>query len=365
MTQVLSDRPPTPLLASKQPIFRSGAVARMAGMPVATLRVWEQRYQAVKPTTAASGHRLYSTADIERVTLLRRLTEQGHAIGVLAARDVEQLRGLMNIPLFADPSISSDRAPQPTTLRIVVVGQALATRVRRSVGRERKGLVLHCVGVFDSLAQAAQAAQASQAAQHSVEPGVDLLLWQASSLQTGTLPELRAAQKAWHAQLAAVSYRFTSAAGRTELLDAGVAVFHEPADDESLHQWLASLKRNAAPADKAFSSVAPVGIDALGFPNHHVTAPRFGDLALTEFAWLTSEMACECPSHLAELLLQISTFETYSSECANRSEADARLHAYLQRVAGAARMLFETALEHVAVAEGLPLPPAPNRPARP
>ena len=33
------------------PTFRSGAAARMAGMPVATLRLWEQRYQAVQPST--------------------------------------------------------------------------------------------------------------------------------------------------------------------------------------------------------------------------------------------------------------------------------------------------------------------------
>ena len=37
--------------AAPQPSFRSGAVARMAGMPVSTLRIWEQRYQAVGPTT--------------------------------------------------------------------------------------------------------------------------------------------------------------------------------------------------------------------------------------------------------------------------------------------------------------------------
>jgi hypothetical protein len=61
---------------------------------------------------------------------------------------------------------------------------------------------------------------------------------------------------------------------------------------------------------------------------------------------------------LAELLLQVSAFEKYSSECANRSAADALLHAYLQHVAGSARMLFEKALEQVAIAEGLPLPPS-------
>jgi hypothetical protein len=62
---------------------------------------------------------------------------------------------------------------------------------------------------------------------------------------------------------------------------------------------------------------------------------------------------------LAQLLLQVSYFEKYSGECANRSSADAQLHAYLQQVAGAARMLFEKALERVAIAEGLPLPLPP------
>ena len=37
----------------------------------------------------------------------------------------------------------------------------------------------------------------------------------------------------------------------------------------------------------------------------------------------------------------------------------AQLHAYLQQVAGTARMLFEKALERVAIAEGLPLPHVP------
>jgi DNA-binding transcriptional MerR regulator len=71
-------------LAVPQPSFRSGAVARMAHMPVSTLRIWEQRYQAIGPSTASSGHRLYSTADVQRVRLLRQLTGQGHAIGAIA-----------------------------------------------------------------------------------------------------------------------------------------------------------------------------------------------------------------------------------------------------------------------------------------
>jgi MerR family transcriptional regulator, light-induced transcriptional regulator len=61
---------------------------------------------------------------------------------------------------------------------------------------------------------------------------------------------------------------------------------------------------------------------------------------------------------VAELLVQLSYFEAYSAQCEHRNAADAELHAYLGRVAAASRARFEAALEHVALHEGLLLPPS-------
>ena len=85
---------------------------------------------------------------------------------------------------------------------------------------------------------------------------------------------------------------------------------------------------------------------------------RWDDAALADFAGLSSTIACECPRHVAELLMQLSHFEAYSAECRHRSPADAELHAYLQQVAATSRARFEAALEHVALHEGLILPPS-------
>lgn len=305
------------------PTFRSGSVARTAGMPVATLRIWEQRYQAVKPNTAPSGHRLYSAADVERVTLLRRLTEHGHAIGLVAGLDMAQLRELdckqTSAKSRAKLALPSSSAP----IKVIVVGQTMAQRLKR-LSAHGWARPLALVGVFDSLTEAIQGASGSAGLP------ADLLLWQASGLQVGALSELQAAKEAWRAHAVAVAYRFSSAAARDELTGTGADVVCEPTDDEALRHWLSSLV------------VAPVR--------------RFDDVALTAFAGLSSSIACECPGHLAQLLMQISNFETYSADCINRSSADAQLHAYLQRVAGAARVLFENALARVAVEEGLPLP---------
>ena len=350
-TNELASQTVAPQTNQPRPTFRSGAVARMAGMPVATLRIWEQRYQAVRPITAASGHRLYLAADVERVTLLRRLTQQGHAIGLLAALDTDQMREIAQVPAVTRPP-NRAQAPQPVALNAVVVGQGLARRLQRLFARQPWGPAIRTVAVFDNLTEAAQAAELSTI------PAVDLLLWQSASLQPGAQQELRVAQDAWCANRAAVVYRYSSAAGRTELTGSGVALLHEPADDDSLGHWLANLQRAEASTAKnpIASDLALLGESYL--TGQTIRAPRFDDAALTEFAGLSSAIACECPSHLAQLLLQISNFETYSGDCANRSEADAQLHAYLQRVAGTARMLFETALEQVAIAEGLPLTPA-------
>ena len=321
-------------------------------MPVATLRIWEQRHQAVRPNTAASGHRLYSPADVERATLLRRLTAQGHAIGSLASLETEQMREMMRAPEVRQANWVE--AHLQNSIKIVVVGQSLASRVQRLSHLQPFGLKAQLVGVFDSLAASAKAAGQSD------EPTADVLILQAGSLQTGVHQELRSAQNAWRAPSAAVFYRFSSAAARAELINAGVEVLSEPSDDNSLRQWLSTLQNNDAQERKATDIRNSTPAVSVRFGEQTVTPPLFDDAALTQFAGLATTVACECPSHLAELLLQVSSFEKYSSECANRSAADARLHAYLQHFAGSARMLFEKALEQVAIAEGLPLPLASN-----
>jgi MerR family transcriptional regulator, light-induced transcriptional regulator len=72
-----------------------GVVARRTGVPVETLRAWERRYDAVRPGRTAGGQRLYSDEDVERLQLLRSLTEEGWSIGRVAALPLVALRELV------------------------------------------------------------------------------------------------------------------------------------------------------------------------------------------------------------------------------------------------------------------------------
>jgi len=130
-------------------------------------------------------------------------------------------------------------------------------------------------------------------------------------------------------------------------------LLREPQPDAVVAQWLHSLSCMAATAPQSTADKLALSTDA-------VPPRRWSDAALADFAGRSSTIACECPLHVTELLVQLSHFEAYSAECEHRSAADAELHAYLRQVAADSRARFEAALEHVALHEGLMLPSSPR-----
>ena len=76
---------------------------------------------------------------------------------------------------------------------------------------------------------------------------------------------------------------------------------------------------------------------------------------VAKLAQSTPSIKCECPQHLAEIVLSLSAFERYSADCESNNPQDAALHHYLYRSAAQARALFEDAMERVAEAEGIDL----------
>jgi methanogenic corrinoid protein MtbC1 len=80
--------------------------ALRAGLTPEVLRAWERRYRAVAPVRSASGQRLYSDADVERLRLMGEATAAGRRIGEIASLPVHKLQRL----------VAEDRAaPRPVT----------------------------------------------------------------------------------------------------------------------------------------------------------------------------------------------------------------------------------------------------------
>ena len=62
---------------SEEPIYNIGVVARMTGIPVATLRVWERRYQFPTAERTEGGHRLYSERELVRLRWVKGSIDEG------------------------------------------------------------------------------------------------------------------------------------------------------------------------------------------------------------------------------------------------------------------------------------------------
>jgi methanogenic corrinoid protein MtbC1 len=85
---------PALVSTSTVPRYPIRVVARRVGIPEMTLRAWERRHGAVRPSRSESGQRLFSAADIERLVLLRSLTRDGAAISTLASLSTADLHRL-------------------------------------------------------------------------------------------------------------------------------------------------------------------------------------------------------------------------------------------------------------------------------
>jgi len=71
------------------------AVSRRTGLSLHVIRIWEKRYGAVEPRRTATNRRLYSDAEIERLTFLRLATAAGHSIGNVAKLPLTRLKLLV------------------------------------------------------------------------------------------------------------------------------------------------------------------------------------------------------------------------------------------------------------------------------
>lgn len=68
-------------LADDHPIYSIGLVARMTGIPIATLRAWERRYGFPRSSRTSGRHRLYSEKEIMHLRWIKARLDEGMRIG--------------------------------------------------------------------------------------------------------------------------------------------------------------------------------------------------------------------------------------------------------------------------------------------
>jgi len=319
------------------PLHKIGAVSSLSGVPTPTLRVWEVRYATFTPLKTQGQHRLYSDDDVLKATLLKRLTEQGHAISNIANLSSQALNNLL-MQQQSSNRIQVHRQLEDRSISMAIVGLALAGRIEsKKFTLSFNNHEIKVTDIFNDLSDALGA---------EFEQPTQILLIKTNSLHAGIEVDIHKLAQRCQALQVIVLYNY----GQQNIIESmkfsGMIVRREPISDSDLADLI--------------NSVLLVGTEQKnsGFVVGAVIPQRkYSDATLAKVAAISSNVLCECPRHVAEIIAQLASFEQYTHECLNKSTEDAHLHAYLSSVSGSARALFESALEMVAKHEGIELVP--------
>jgi DNA-binding transcriptional MerR regulator len=321
MTERVSD--------ATRPQYRIGAVSRLTGIPTDTLRIWERRYAVVEPRRAEGGNRLYSQDDISRLALIKRLVDSGHAIGTIANLRLDELRQRLVSASSLAVAPDADKA-----CRVLVMGSTLAKRMREQI-EDLPGIEL--VGSFRDRESFEQGAAGV---------GATVAIFEYPTIHEESVNEVRRLLRRSNAQHGMVVFGFGRRSAIRLLEQAGVITLHAPVSLSELHRLC--LERSGRPE--------PIELTTVELADTLLEAPparRFNNDELARLATASTTVRCECPHHLADLVMSLAAFENYSAECENRSPDDAALHAYLHVTTAKARSMIEEALARIAEAEGI------------
>ena len=321
--------------AERDHLYGIGAVARLTGLTDHTIRVWERRYAAVVAERAANGRRVYTASDVEKLALLKTLTEQGVSIGRIAGDTIDALRDRAE----SMGGLASGKAP--TAVKVAILGDFLPGKL---LTYDRATAPMDVV-ISDGNAQRFSA--------DLRRLNVDVVVYETAILDADTVAQLREFLTLSGAATGVLVYTFGRSHDIGLAASSNIVVLRAPVGVEELRL---GVVRAMTPASFEAPPAADgkAGVEALSpDPAARIAPRRFNQQQLANLATATSSVECECPQHLAQLVTDLSAFEIYSAKCANRDDDDAALHQYLHQTTAEARALIEAALLRVAEAEGL------------
>lgn len=75
-------------------LFNISDIENLSGIKAHTLRIWEQRYNILRPQRRESKHRFYSNEDLKQILQIAQLNKAGYKISKIASLNAEQLRAM-------------------------------------------------------------------------------------------------------------------------------------------------------------------------------------------------------------------------------------------------------------------------------
>lgn len=344
--------------SSGDDVYEISAVARITGLSTHNLRVWERRHKVVEPVRTDTKRRLYSRDDVRKLGLLKALVDSGHSISQLASLNISQLEQRLN---------ESGQSAAPGTSPRSDASGTLARRCRLAVAGHFVRSLFDDEGALSDQFRVISGHDSTDQLRREVRPlSVDAVIIEEATLFDERVEAIQQMLSKIKAQRAIIVYQFAPrpVISRIEADFPQITALRAPANATEIRlACLAGMSLSKQSRTKQGERGKPGVLDdsaeALdgdtAVAENAIPERYFSDSELAAIARLASSIKCECPQHLASLLSGLLAFETYSSQCENRNEDDAKLHAYLHGATATARATLEKALVAVLDSEDIHL----------
>jgi DNA-binding transcriptional MerR regulator len=313
-------------------LYRIATVSKITGIPVPTIRVWEARHAVVQPTRSEGNVRLYKRADIERLALIKEAVDAGHAIGTLASLSDRQIKARSQ-----ETSVGAAKAREGAC-KVLVFGPPLAAMLK-AAWKLRSDVRL--------LANQLSLPERPDANFQTL-PSADAVIIDAPVVNHGLLSIVRQLRAEKKTLVVIVVYGFAGRQVLARLDAANVIALSAPTDPAQLAR--------ICQLGLAVEPVPPTAFSQMLM--HSAPSRRYTDTFLSQLSQLPSKVQCECPNHIADLLIKLTAFERYSLECESTNVKDAAMHAIMYSASSHCRELLEEVLRRLMVHEGIAEPRA-------
>ncbi|MBC8119492.1 MAG: MerR family transcriptional regulator, partial [Burkholderiaceae bacterium] len=204
-------------------VYRSGVAARLSGVPVDTLRIWERRYSVIGPRLSAGRQRLYSMVDIRRLALIKQLVDMGHPIGTIASLGADELLAMQAATrslAVTQPGIAGQK--DRSEIKVALVGPLLAG--------EHFGKAL----ATSALKVTGRSADPANAVLDLKDVIADIAIIDLPTMRDADLGHVAAIKSACRAASAIVLYRFATSAMVRRMRMAGHSMARSTSDATEL-----------------------------------------------------------------------------------------------------------------------------------
>ncbi len=325
-------------------LYKIGTVAKLTGIAVERLRAWERRY-GLTPASREGKTRFFSATQVERLTRIKRLIDQGHPVSTLINLDDSALNErLQQITDEARASRSNDLVEgehPPGSTRVGLIGTQLLMLEQTLTQPPRVDVASRWVNLSVALPELIKT---------DLPPEVAVvLLGSVTPESLDELSDLPAKTKPL------VVYHYATEEGLASADEREWVLLRWPATWSEIEQAAVRQAKSPLRAQKT-------------------VARRFSDEQLLSIASAGPGLGCACPADLVNLISALNAFSDHSAACSAQEGHDQSAgraapgrakshpqqahHNQITMRTSQARLELELVLEDWVMAEGLL--PTPN-----